>query len=195
VHGVQGRRRRVAAMAGATALALAACTGGSSAQMPTTSSPTTATIGPPSPSPSASLTPEQQAGEDAKAALLTYERTVDSVNQAGGHDPQMRLAEVAVGDQLRFLMQDAAQLRENGWRQVGSTAIKSATVGSVRLPGTPQVVLNICLDASNTDAVDSKGKSIRKPGSYTFFQETVTLVKQRDDWLVSQEDGKSVKTC
>jgi hypothetical protein len=157
--------------------------------------PDDATIGSSSPSPSPSLTAEQRATEEAKAALLTYERTVDSVNQAGGNDPKMRLAKVAVGEQLSFLMQDAAQLRRHGWHQVGSTAVKSVAVSSVRLPGTPQVILNICLDASNTDAVDSEGRSIRKPGSYTFFREMVTLVKQSEGWLVTQEDGKSVKAC
>jgi hypothetical protein len=192
VQRVRRRRRRVAGIVVAAALALAACTGGDSGQTPTTSSPTTATV----PVPSTSLTPEQQAAEDAKHALLFYEQTVDSINQAGGQDPKMRLPKIATGKQLTYLMKDAARLRQNGWRQIGSTSVKNIRVGSVELSGTPRITLSFCLDASNTDGVDSKGKSIRQAGAYEFFEEIVTLIKQRDKgWLVSQEDDRPVKSC
>jgi hypothetical protein len=192
VHGVKGRRRAASAVCVATALALAACTGGSSSQAPTTSSPTTATV----PGPSATLTPEQQAVEEARAALASYQRTVNSVYQAGGQDPKMRLSKVAQGEQLAFLVQDAARLRQNGWRQVGSTSAKNIRIESVRLTGKPQILLSFCLDASRTDGVDAKGKSIRKPGASPFFEARLTLVKQPEGgWLVSQEDDKPVKSC
>jgi hypothetical protein len=192
VHGVPRRRLLVSAVVVATtALALPACSGGSAEPPPTTSS-TTATV----PGPSASLTPEQQAAEEAKAALLSYHEAVDSVYQAGGQDPDKRLAEVAVGKQLDFLTQDAARLRKNHWRQVGSTLVKNLGVESVQLSATSQVVLNLCLDASKTDGVDAEGKSIREPDAYAFFEAQVTLVRQQNrGWLVSREDDKPVKSC
>jgi hypothetical protein len=192
VHGVCGRRQGVSVFVAAAAFALAACSGGSAAPgSATTSSSTTATV----PGPSTSLTAEQQAAEEAKAALLSYEQTVDSINQAGGQDPNKRLAKVALGKQLAFLMRDAQRLRDNRWRQVGSTEVKNLEVRSVRLSDTSRAVLNLCLDASKTDAVDSSGKSIRKPGSFAFFQQMVTLTKREDSWLVSEEDDKPVKSC
>src|SRR3954452_5291502 len=147
VHGVCGRRQGVSVFVAAAAFALAACSGGSAGPgSATSSSSTTATV----PGPSTSLTPEQQAAEEAKQALLSYHEVVDSVYQAGGQDPQMRLAAVATGNQLDFLMQDARRLRQNHWRQVGSSSITNIQVKSVQQSETPQVKLSFCLDARKT---------------------------------------------
>ncbi len=186
---------RVPALVLAAALSMVACTStGPPTVQPTPTTPSRTATVPTAPN---SASAEDAAIAEAKAALLQYERTVDAVFQAGGDDPEMRLADVATGEQLRTLRDNAAELKKNRWRQVGSTKVKRLRVTSAQISGSqPQVKLRFCLDASETAGVDAQGKSIRKPGAYAYFDEIATLVKHPDKgWLVSEESDRAVKSC
>jgi hypothetical protein len=197
VCGMRPSRLTTPALAVLLAVTVTACTDAPSSSQPTpTTGSTTATIAATTPSPSVSSSSEQQAAVAAKAALLTYERTVDRVLQAGGDDPSSSLARVATGTQLRILREDAAAARKNGWRQKGSTSVKDLRVKGVEISNPPRVKLQFCLDASKTEGVDSQGRSIRRPGADAYFVEVATLVKDPTrGWLVSEEDDKAVKSC
>jgi len=181
-------------------LGVAGCSGDSSPAPSTSSSSTTATITAPTPSasPSPSLTPEQQAAEEAKSAFIVYQRTIDEVNQRGGTKARQDLSTVAMNGQLEFLVDDANRLQANHWHQVGSSKIKRVSVQGVSLTKgkLPQVSLKACLDLSGTDAVDASGKSVRKPGTLPAFEQIVILTRVGgNQWLVSQEEDTPVKSC
>jgi hypothetical protein len=195
VHGVYGRRQGASVVVAVAAFALAACSGGSAAPgSATSSSSTTATV----PGPSTSLTAEQQAAEEAKQAYATYRQTVDRVFQRGGTNARGDLSKVATGAQLTYLLDQAAAFEKNRWRAVGSPTIRSMHVDETPANNiaTSKVVLRVCDDATTTDAVDSDGRSIRKPGALAHFIELVTIVRPSEGrWLVSQEDDTPVKSC
>jgi hypothetical protein len=184
----------VSAVVVGAGLALAACSDGNSATPPTTSSPTTATV----PGPSASLTPEQQAAEEAKRAYTVYRQTLDRVFQRGGTNARGDLSQVATGDQLTYLLGQAAVFSKNKWRAVGSPTVRSLSIQNVSLneDTRPSVVLRVCDDATTTDAIGPDGRSIRKPGALAHFIELITIVRiDPERWLVSKEDDTPVKTC
>lgn len=196
--GVVGRRQVVAAVGVAATLSVAGCSdsGGSTTPTPSTSasstSPRTATItGPPSPTVSTS------AAEAVRAALLAYQRTVDSIYRAGGQDPNNQLETVATGEQLAFLLRDLSRLKKNNWHLVGSTQIQKFNLVGISSGRQPRAIVDFCLNASKTDGVDTRGKSIRKAGSYKFFESTSVLVMNSTDqsWKVTHQTDKPVKSC
>jgi hypothetical protein len=196
VHGVRRRRRLVSAVGVAAAVALAACTDGGSSQTPTTTTPskTTATV----PGPSASPSKEEVAAQEAKQAYTVYRQTLDRVFQRGGANARADLSQVATGDQLTYLIGQAAVFSKNKWRAVGSPTVRSLTIQDISLnKGTkPHVVLRVCDDATTTDAVGPDGHSIRRPGALAHFIELVTIVRiNQERWLVSKENDTPVKTC
>jgi hypothetical protein len=195
VRGVPRRRLLVTTVVVASAFALGACDGGGSAAPPTTtSSTTTATV----PGPGASLTPEQQAGEEAKRAYVTYRQTLDRVFQRGGTNAQDEFSRVATGSQLRFILKQAQDLQVNQWRQVGTPTVRSLGLDKVSLEDdqTAVAMVRVCLDASTDDAVDKNGRSIRKAGALNHFIELITIIRRPGGtWLVQDESDTQVKTC
>ncbi len=203
--GARGGRRRAmrrsrltpALMALLAAPTITACTdGSSSAAPPTTTSTTTATIGAPSRS---SVTPQERATEDARAAYLRYRRTLDEVFQRGGKQARADLPKVASGQQLQYLLGQAAEFERNGWQAVGSPTLRSISLDEVALAtgrDATRVVFKICDDATTTDAVDRRGRSIRSPGALAHFRATVTLTElPNNGFLVTDEQDTPVKSC
>jgi hypothetical protein len=186
----------VSAVGVAAALALAACTSGGSSQTPTPTTPskTTATV----PGPSASPKPEQQAAEEAKRAYTTYRQTLDRVFQRGGTNAKEEFSRVATGRQLKFILGQAQTLQANKWRQVGKPTVRGLSVNKVSVAEdrSALAVVRVCLDASTDDAVDRRGRSIRKPGALDHFLEMITMIRQQGGtWLAQNESDIQVKTC
>ena len=191
-------RRTLLALAVAGAIGVSGCSGGDAPTPAPGSSSTTATVSAPTPSPSSSLTPQQQAAEEAKAAYADYRKTLDAVFQRGGTNAREDLAKVATNGQLTFLLDEAAQFASQHVRQVGSATVKSVRVHDIYLKKSklPQVLLRVCTDATTEDAVDRSGRSVRKPGALAHFMELVTLTRFGGTrWLVSQEDDTPVESC
>ena len=191
MHGVNGRRLRVPAAVVATAFALAGCTDGGSGT-PSTTSPTTATV----PAPSTSLTPEQQAANEAKRAYTRYQRAIDEVYQNGGTNAKAVFSEVATNGELEHLEEQAAMIQKAGWRQVGGVTVRSIQTDNVTLtdPGA-RVDLSVCIDTSTRRAIDSQGKDVTRKTSRYFINSTTVTRASGNNWLVAREDSKETKSC
>jgi hypothetical protein len=192
-----GRRRPLAAVVVAT-IGVAGCSGGSSPTPSTSSSSTTATVSAPTPSPSPSLTPEQQAANEAKAAYANYRKMLDAVFQRGGTNARRDLAKVATNGQLTFLLDEAAEFQREHIHAIGSPTLRNLAVQKVLFDRNkaPQVVLRVCDDATTADAVDQSGRSVREKGTLAHLIGLVTLTRLGGKgWLVTQEQDTPVRSC
>lgn len=105
---------------------------------------------------------------------------------------------MAFGEQLNYLLESAAEYERKHYRAVGEARVASLSVQDVSLTqGKPSLaVLKVCVDATQNDAVDELGHSVRKKGALAHFIEVVimTYVAEKG-WLVGQEDDTPVKSC
>ncbi|WP_035782177.1 hypothetical protein, partial [Arthrobacter sp. H14] len=91
---------------------------------------------------------------------------------------------VATGSAYDAVLASAAEFRENGWRQVGSPKVVSATVVEYESASTPKtMVVQACIDSSNVKVITDEGTSVRS-GPNRHALNTLTLVQQEDRWLV-----------
>jgi hypothetical protein len=201
VHGVPRRRRLVSAVGVVAALALAACSDASSATPPTATptSRTTATIGPASPSPSSkpSLSPKQQAAEEARAAYANYQSTIDRVYQAGGDGAKTEFPKIAAAAVLKNLLSEAEEIQKLGWRQIGGIITKAVKVDSIitRRGRLPQAKLTACIDTGSRRVLDSKGKEVRRQQGSRFYGGIIILTQFGNSWRVTNDELAEVKSC
>jgi hypothetical protein len=192
VRGVRRCRRGVSVVVVVTAFALAACTDASSSTPPPKSSPTTATI----PGPSTSLTPEQQAAEEAKQAYIKYQHAIDRVYQKGGTNAEVEFPKVASDGELKHLKEQAIKIKDAGWRQMGGVSILSIRADTVSLSAKPaQVSLSVCVDTSTRRAVDSQGRDVTRNTSRYFINSATVTRMEGQGWLVAREDSTEARSC
>jgi hypothetical protein len=150
-------------------VAMGGCAGGNdpaatgtptpSSLAPTTTSPTTATTNaPPSDT--------QIASRAASALMRKYVTVVDRLRQ----DPKMplsRLTSVATSVQLSAMEKLIKGERGKKLHQTGDTKVAELTVQSVNLDNSnpksgkvPTVQIDVCVDVSHVDVLDSSGTSI-----------------------------------
>lgn len=218
----RGRPRATLVMtAGAVAsvaVALAACSGGDPAPPPT-SNQATAVISQPGPSPTpspsvsipANLTPaEAEAAANAVEAYKKWIAAVDEMTQSGGKNLSS-VKEYAVQVTLINNEQEAAMFARNEWRTVGNIEIRKISVESVDLTidksknKVPEVLLEACVDASKTDAVDASGISVIREKSRVFNENAwIRRYPQSDyrgvgkgvnGWLVGQSQNQQASSC
>ncbi|NKS56352.1 hypothetical protein GS504_01820 [Rhodococcus hoagii] len=139
---------------------------------------------------------QQQASEEAISAAGRYYGTFDRL-QSDPAKPLDQITTVASGDAATLLVLEINEFRGKGWLQTGSTHIASSKVTSIDLDAQPRKVsLDVCVDASGTDARDTTGQSAISPKRPDFVLQQLVLTNEtpRDPngWRVidSTKEGK-----
>lgn len=195
----------------ASAMILAGCTpdeSDSSAETPAPVSASPSAAASPSPSLEGSAAPEYSAEEtaaieSAKAAATRF----FEVRNAVFSDPENAGAEPFVSvaiDPVRSVERGKLGNRlKQGLRSSGKTVVEFADVRSVTPESNPEefiypkVVLDICVDVSNVDVIDSSGKSVVGNAADRQVAVIGAYEEPGEGWLIERldylEDGDSCK--
>lgn len=96
------------------------------------------------------------------------------------------LVTVASGAALGAVDAQATEYALNGWTQVGSPEVLETRVASIDPDiDIPTADVDICLDYSQVDVVDSQGDSILDPAASTRVAQTVTLEFTKGRWVAT----------
>ncbi|MEV5966835.1 hypothetical protein AB0L70_34015 [Kribbella sp. NPDC051952] len=158
------RRAITAAIIALATLPLAACNNDSNAT-PAPFTPSTTSTSPTSPPPNGS----EQAGPAAVAAYRRYIEVIDAMTASGGTDVK-DLPLVTAGIELGASQNQAATYRGRKLKTIGSTKIiwaKATMLGAPTAGTITSATVQACYDTSTTQAVDSTGKSVKRPGTPT----------------------------
>lgn len=169
---------------------LAACTpiqaspsasvSGSASASPTAVTPTPRSTPP-------KLTPAEQDLELAKAAIVQFWQVLDRV----AADPESRINDmdrVARGAALRQAQEDLTAWRVAEYVLTGTRTVENATA---KLTSKNRWTVTSCVDTSEIDVVDRKGKSVSGP-PYRILRRS-TVVKDSDSFYVTVD--KAIETC
>jgi hypothetical protein len=136
----------------------------------------------------AGLTPAQVSVSDAKAALDVYGRYQALVGVAGANpakDWTEEVSSVATALAESQLVEALTQTAVRGQRTTGSAQISPI----VTRTQPSLVMIQDCVDSSNSDFLDSEGKSIKAPdasGTYYRHPATAQVVQVQDgSWRVA----------
>lgn len=130
---------------------------------PTPSPSVSETVASPTPSPTS---PEDEASASAVETVASYYAMTDLLLQDStvGLD---QLDAVATSTQLSALTKFLTTQRDGGFHQTGDTKVVETKVQSVSLDNSdpkagrvPSVTVDVCLDVSDTDFLNSSGKSV-----------------------------------
>ena len=161
--------RRLTAAAGIAALALliSSCGGQDdpvtqptqSSAAPSSSAPTSSSVVP--------VSAEDQAVTEATTAIGAFYATIDRVNSDRNSDTAA-LQEVSTSDAYLAQERAAVRLKARGLTQIGASRVVDVSPFSIDLttdaaansPKFPTVVMDTCLDVSDVNVVDAKGKSV-----------------------------------
>lgn len=159
------RLRLISWATGTLMLAAISACGGTDADPPQTSEPSSTSPSTPTTSSSPS-SPSDEASADASDALRNYFSVVDQLRSDPKRDLK-KLKSVATSAQLNAVETLIGRQRDEGQRQTGTTAINELKVQSVNLDNSdpkagkvPTVVIDVCWDVSKVDVLDKSGKSI-----------------------------------
>jgi hypothetical protein len=152
--------------------------------------PTTAA---PSPSVSSSTTtepatPEEAAIASAETVYREYLRVSDEITTAGNGEVAA-LGTVAVGEALSQAQVAAQNYQLAGITRVGVVQLAALTPSTVNLGSDPaEVVLDACLDVSETDLIGPDGESVTNPGDPDRLAATAYVrdYPDRGGWLVAR---------
>jgi hypothetical protein len=155
----------------------------------------------PSPTPSASLSPEESVGQ---AALGAYELYWQISEQAGAapraRDWRPELAKAMADPALTDYVSEIQNLISVPAHTTGRY-VRAPKVTSVSLAQPQRVVVTDCLDATNEHLVSDKpgesGKSLDNPGQprrYE-FEAQIVLYPNPDRWLVQLVQPRLEKPC
>jgi hypothetical protein len=179
----------IAGLAVGVLITLPAVLGGDDEVVPTPL-PTSAAPSPPTTSSTTSdpPTPEEAAIVSAEAVYRDYLRVSDDVTTAGDGEVAA-FAAVAVGEALTQAQVAAENYRLAGIRRVGGVELASLTASAVNLASDPpEVVLDACLDVSDTDLIGPDGESVTSPDDPERLAVTafVREYPDRGGWLVAR---------
>jgi hypothetical protein len=120
---------------------------------------------PPTPSATPIFASEEEALAAAEEAYAAYLRAWDLIASEGGADPE-RIAEFTSGDFYESELEGFKTFRDNEWRSVGQSSLRSAELQFADLTGheSPQVVAYVCVDVAAVDVVDASGASVVSSG-------------------------------
>lgn len=183
---------------------LSGCQGDSgtpaASSVPGSTAPATSTSGSPLPSSSpsressASTSPSSN-GDGASAEAASAVKRYYEVTGAVAADPASdmnKLQTVARGAALESRQFEISQFRSKGFRFTGELVptLERATPGG----DAREWKLTYCVDASATDLVDAKGKSVRGNGPKKVRSQLVlTQDPKTFDWFVTQD--KAIEPC
>lgn len=144
----------------------------------------------------ADLTPEEIAA--ANAALEVY-RQYWALFDKSGAEPSANwsaeIAELATGSAIDGFVQGTASLAQDGLHAVGTTSIE------VRVTKVEPALVHLasCIDTSETDLVDSSGRSFLAPdqsGSYLRYVSNSQIGQVEGGlWKLVVEQGDRAATC
>ena len=162
------RLRLISWATGTLMLAAVSACGGTDADPPQTSKPSSTSPSTPTTSSSPS-SPSDEASADASDALRNYFTVVDQLRSDPKGDLK-KLKSVATSAQLNAVETLIGRQHDEGQRQTGTTAINEMKVQSVSLDNSdpragkvPTVVIDVCWDVSRVDVLDKSGESIVSP--------------------------------
>jgi len=149
----------------------------------------------PSPAPTAAFASEEEALAAAVAVYDRFNEISDEVGQSGGHDAE-RLGEVLVGEFLDASVEGYRGWAEKGWRQVGATSFRDASLQQYSAGPSAAVIIYICDDVTGADVVDSGGQSIVPADrvDINYFQVTFDLAED-GRLLVAARQRWDERTC
>ena len=132
----------------------------------------------PSPAPTAAFASEEEA---LAAAVAVYDRLTvlaDAVGHDGGRDAE-RLGEVAVGEFLDISVGGFSSWIDKGWRQVGESTFRDATLQQYSNGPIDAVTVYLCEDITSVDVLDENGLSVAAPDrpDTNYFQVSFDLGK------------------
>lgn len=165
-----------------------------------TSGPTSRTSGVPT-GPGTPATPStpgvvttEQAVTEAQSVYRRYVAVMDQIAGTGGRNTT-GLDAVAIQEARRAGQNLAALYSGQGFHSLGSTAIMSVNVASVRLDTIPpEVVLNGCEDQSGVSVVDRAGSTTPAARPRTGVQ-VVVVRTTSGQWVVARVENKAVPLC
>lgn len=150
---------------------------------PARTAPTTA-----EPSPTPTLTQEQQDITDAKAAYVNFYAMFDEVAQDHFHGWDAKLRPLASGSSLEDARQYILGNEAEGNYQEGQTKVGSMTATYHSDPtgqGMEQVDLHGCVDSSATKLIGPSGNVITDNGEGRWITD-VTMQHWQDRWTVDE---------
>jgi hypothetical protein len=159
---------------------------------------------PPTPSSTPIFASEEEALAAAEVAYAAYLETSSLISSEGGTDPE-RIEMVAARELQEASLEGFSTLRENQWRTVGSSTIRTFELQYVDLSvsegGSEEVlVAYVCVDFSAVDVVDAEGASVVSPDRpdlqafevlFDVTPEGVVVPADRDVWDADQVCGSS----
>ncbi len=202
------KQTRILAGAVATVAALGACTStkaGDPSPSPTGTRSVTSTTTSPTTTPSAS--PEEVAVAAATEKVPAYFAVSDKSLQDTKAFDREEFKTVAITTALDDLRNLFSAFQTQNYKQVGSTAVESMTNPRVSLkldlkktpPDVPTVQMDVCIDVSKLNVVDSPGKSVvpatRKPRQLWRIGVTNYQYPTASAWRVAFTDTQGGKTC
>jgi hypothetical protein len=144
------------------------------------------------------VSPETQAVAAASAAYRGFVAATDASYRSGGVDVTA-LSRYASGVMLKVELNQAETFRGNKWHAVGQLQvmwIKPLTMGKRDAKGQiNNLTLSACVDASKTDALDSKGKSVRVPGTPTQTIDEMRMQRIQGVWKADYPQSRKGAKC
>ena len=161
----------------------------------------TAAASPVVPSSTASSTqpppsPESKARRDVIALVREYYSTEEAV-ATNRRVPLKRYYDVAAGDYVQILLQNAQARRAKDQRVTGRVKLSQSKIEkldiSPRNGRVPTGTVRTCIDVSAVDVVDKQGKSVVGSGRANAYTELLTVKKLTYGWRVV--DGENAETA
>ncbi|TDW91160.1 hypothetical protein EV647_4736 [Kribbella sp. VKM Ac-2566] len=181
-------------------LALTACQGSPEAGQPNTAPPpsTSDPTSSPTPSPTPSNTPEDVAVAAASVAYRGFVAATDAMYRSGGRNVTA-LNKYASGVMLKAELVEAEKFRGYKWHSVGSLQvvwIKPLSIGKPNASGQiDSLILSACVDSSKAGAVDSKGKSVRLPGTPNQTVDEMRMRRVQGSWKADFAQSRKPTKC
>lgn len=123
---------------------------------------------------------------EAKAKALTAPDQIDQ-------DTAITVADDVA---LEALLASAAEYEERGWRQVGSPAVVSTEVESIKRDIKPvTAVLRVCLDYVGVDIVDAAGDSVLDQNAATRVLNIFEMHFVKGRWVLVNQSFPDDMTC
>ncbi|WP_130440686.1 hypothetical protein [Kribbella rubisoli] len=109
------------------------------------------------------------------------------------------LSRYASGVMLKAETIEAEKFRGYKWRSVGHLQvvwIKPLTIGKPDAQGQiNDLILSACVDSSKAGAVDSKGKSVRLPGTPAQTVDEMRMRRIQGAWKADYAQSRKPATC
>ncbi|WP_439681502.1 hypothetical protein [Embleya sp. MST-111070] len=174
------------------AASLAACSDDSSDKK--TSAPTTAPPTAPAPPPATTTSPEEKARADALVVYTRGQGLFEQV-QRNGRIGDENVTTTLTGRAKGLWTSVGLKYEQQGVRLEGEVT-HDPKISAVDLSATPPVAtVTDCIDASKAKAIDTKTGETKATSPTPRYPQTVTLVQQDGQWLMSDLVEDRDRSC